>query len=74
MAGNALEPATTFSGRSFSVLVSYQFAERTHVPQTLSLSPVRLSLLSLHSNTHKIFTKKNKITWNIQVFNFFPVS
>ncbi len=41
---------TTFSGRSFSVLVSYQFAERTHVPQTLS-PDVRLSLYHLSTPT-----------------------
>lgn len=72
MAGNALEPNNFFSGRSFSVLVSYQFAERTHVPQTLSLSPdVRLSLYHLSTPTRaQDFHETNQITWNIKFLIF----
>jgi hypothetical protein len=60
MAGNALEPATTFSGRSFSVLVSYQFAERTHVPQTLSLSLLFAFLYYLSTPTRTRFLGNKK--------------
>jgi hypothetical protein len=62
---------TTFSGRSFSVLVSYQFAERTHVPQTLSLSCSPFSLISPLQHAQDFYEKQNKITWNIK-FLIFP--